>query len=975
MRRLLLILALLFIPLPLNAQQGNTVLILFSAAPTGTCSFNMVAVDGSNDDFYDCDSTGNWNKVGPGAAGAVDWDSINSPAAGNQSLAMVNFFTDWVWGTATGTSTMFDLRDTTANTGTGYVFSVSTAGTSAAKPIRITDGGLVNGVEMSTAAVLQAIGTGSILADDLQTNTIGALTDFDPNLCAASEILERQGAVWACITTPAGGNVDLLDGSVHQDTTAGTVVRGDLITGQTATPLWTRLALGGTNLYPKSDGTDVVYSTLAAGGVGSCTNQFVRALNADAVPTCATVVAADKDLTEAQTWTGLHTFVPSGLGGLTDFDISIGDTDGTPTYGVVRMGDGIIGRVSFVSGSLDLDGAIMIRNVGGAVTSNIEYVFADSSNNVRFALATTGADMGSYSPRSLIAAGPAPANSNMVNCDTWTADNTNIDCDTATTGADLFVQDDLEVEGLIYVWEGIAFEGATGNAFHNTVVTVDPTAARTTSLPDADSNTVQPFTCGSTDKVSAISSLGVITCTADEDSGGAPTLDSITAAVGSASINNGDNDIVWNWSLTTASRIGFQIGENVASVAATDPVLVDIATLTASTAHPLEVTARGTANGIRVGATDGIVIALGTGGLDWPALLNYPTACSNQFVRAILDTPTCETVVPGDMDLTATYAFSATANTFVGTSYTSSDADPAETGVIRAGNDEDILCAERATPGVDVCMHLNTDDDWEFQRDLSWHSGTVFIGILTHNNSANRAYDFPDAAGEVSILGQTIDLTAEVTGILPGANGGTNNGFVQISGPTTSLKTWTGPDASVNLLTDNAAVTNAQGGTGIDTGSSIGILRIDSGTTTVTELSGDIATSGSNATLIQAGVVASAELATANKTFDKSIDLIDPTTGDDDLIQWLHGKAVTYTSVNCSTDAGTVTIDMDHRVLTTPNTVGTDILTGTIVCDTDNQADGGFADATIPANVPVNLSITAVSGAGVVRIHIVGTVD
>jgi hypothetical protein len=89
----------------------------------------------------------------------------------------------------------------------------------------------------------------------------------------------------------------------------------------------------------------------------------------------------------------------------------------------------------------------------------------------------------------------------------------------------------------------------------------------------------------------------------------------------------------------------------------------------------------------------------------------------------------------------------------------------------------------------------------------------------------------------------------------------------------------------------------------------------------------------------------------------------------------MHGKAVTYTAVDCSTDAGTVTIDMDHRVITTPNTVGTDILTGTIVCDTDNQADGGFADATIPANVPVNLSITAVSGAGTVRIHIRGTVD
>ncbi len=126
---------------------------------------------------------------------------------------------------------------------------------------------------------------------------VDALGDFLSTLCGTNEILEDQGGSWACIATPAGGNVDLLDGSIHQDTAAGTVLRGDIITGQTATPVWTRLGLGGTNLYLKSDGTDVVYSTLAAGGVGSCTNQLVRTLNADAAPTCATVVPADMDLT------------------------------------------------------------------------------------------------------------------------------------------------------------------------------------------------------------------------------------------------------------------------------------------------------------------------------------------------------------------------------------------------------------------------------------------------------------------------------------------------------------------------------------------------------------------------------------------------------------------------------------------------------------------------------------------------------
>lgn len=68
-----------------------------------------------------------------------------------------------------------------------------------------------------------------------------------------------------------------------------------------------------------------------------------------------------------------------------------------------------------------------------------------------------------------------------------------------------------------------------------------------------------------------------------------------------------------------------------------------------------------------------------------------------------------------------------------------------------------------------------------------------------------------NAAGNPSF--GPVALTTDVSGILPGANGGTGNGFFAISGPTTSLKTFAVPDASATLLTTNAAVTLAQGGT------------------------------------------------------------------------------------------------------------------------------------------------------------------
>jgi hypothetical protein len=65
------------------------------------------------------------------------------------------------------------------------------------------------------------------------------------------QVNESNAAVPEYVTfetgaTAGGGGTpnDLLDGSAHQDTTAGTVVRGDIITGQGATPTWKRLAKG-----------------------------------------------------------------------------------------------------------------------------------------------------------------------------------------------------------------------------------------------------------------------------------------------------------------------------------------------------------------------------------------------------------------------------------------------------------------------------------------------------------------------------------------------------------------------------------------------------------------------------------------------------------------------------------------------------------------------------------------------------------
>lgn len=81
----------------------------------------------------------------------------------------------------------------------------------------------------------------------------------------------------------------------------------------------------------------------------------------------------------------------------------------------------------------------------------------------------------------------------------------------------------------------ISFEGDTNDAFETTIAVTDPTADRTMTIPNANSTAVQAQTCGGTDKVSAISASGVVTCSADTGGGGSlPVVDTTSIAEGSS---------------------------------------------------------------------------------------------------------------------------------------------------------------------------------------------------------------------------------------------------------------------------------------------------------------------------------------------------------------------------------------------------------------------------------------------------------
>lgn len=137
----------------------------------------------------------------------------------------------------------------------------------------------------------------------------------------------------------------------------------------------------------------------------------------------------------------------------------------------------------------------------------------------------------------------------------------------------------------------------------------------------------------------------------------------------------------------------------------------------------------------------------------------------------------------------------------------------------------------------------------------------------------------------------TVILTTDVSGILGSTNGGLGTSSIIFSGPSGGAKTFTLPNASATILTSNAAVTMAQGGTGADFS---------------TIAKGGILTGTAAGTLGITAAGANGQILSADST----------ATGG---VRWIS-----------SSGSGTVT----SLATTTPITGGTITTTGTIACPT-----------------------------------------
>lgn len=98
---------------------------------------------------------------------------------------------------------------------------------------------------------------------------------------------------------------------------------------------------------------------------------------------------------------------------------------------------------------------------------------------------------------------------------------------------------------------------------------------------------------------------------------------------------------------------------------------------------------------------------------------------------------------------------------------------------------------------------------------------TYTTGDILYGSATNVLSKLAGSAGFLKSTGaaapawSAVSLTADVSGILPTANGGTGMAFFTVSGPASTAKTFTFPNANATVLTDNTDVTVAQGGTGL----------------------------------------------------------------------------------------------------------------------------------------------------------------
>lgn len=235
----------------------------------------------------------------------TDWGLLTNPS---QNMA-INVGTHTSIITVQGntsTTNMFQILDTTGNTGTGSLFTVNTAGTSAAKPVTFTAKGTANGVQMDNTGKLAAIGTGAISAD-----TVTGFSPASTKVLTLSNTMTQTATDGSSVAFGSGGTVTYTSNNLSVFAATTSAQLAGVLSDETGSGL----AVFGTSptiVTPTiASFTNATHNHSNAAGGGT-----FNTVNAS---TCTGTPSATTFLSGACTWTAPFTLTTTGTSGSATF--------------------------------------------------------------------------------------------------------------------------------------------------------------------------------------------------------------------------------------------------------------------------------------------------------------------------------------------------------------------------------------------------------------------------------------------------------------------------------------------------------------------------------------------------------------------------------------------------------------------------------------------------------------------------------